>query len=130
MARAMDVFMVVMVLNGALAMVNAVGLFDQEYASAAQSDDVNYRVSDLANMTSSTAEPTLMDYGVMSVSWVWEALIFIFKFIAAFVFVYPVLVDQLGVPGEISIFLQGMIYIVMIWFIVQFKSGRPWGGMR
>lgn len=130
MARAMDVFMIVMVLNGALAMVNAIDLFDQDYSSAAQSEDINYRVDDLSNMTSSTAEPTLMDYGVMSVSWVWEALIFIFKFIAAFVFVYPVLVDQLGVPGEISVFLQGMIYIVMIWFIVQFKSGRLWGGMR
>jgi hypothetical protein len=130
MARAMEVFMAVMILNAAIALVNAFGMFDENYAVAANSTAIDYQVDDLSSITSSTAEPTLMDYGVMTVGWLWEGFIFIIKFIAAFVFVYPVLVNELGVPAEISAFLQVMIYIVMIWFIVQWKSGRPWGGMK
>lgn len=127
MARAMQLFMFVIALNGAIALVNGMGLFSQNYSSPEGS--VAYQVSDLGEVTSITGEPTIMDYFAMTVMWIWEALIFIVKFIAAFVFIYPVLVNQLHVPPQISIFLQGMIYVVMIWFLVQWKSGRSFGGM-
>lgn len=127
--RAMQIFFFILAVNAAIGMVNAVGLFNDPYMVEASGEEIRYSVSDLSDMAGAGAEPTLIDYTVMRVTWVWEAVLFIVKFIGAFVFIYPVLVEQFMIPAAVSVFLQGLIYVVYVWGWIQFRTNRSFQWM-
>lgn len=121
--RAMQLFMFILCLNGAIALVNSLGIFWETTFVEAQNEDYDYEVEDL-NEFAVAGEPSIVDYTTMALSWLWESVIWIFKFIGAFVFIYPFLCDELMIPDIVSGFLQGLIYSIYAWGIIQWKSGR------
>ena len=105
-----------------------INLFDDNYienSSLARNEYSTYNVTgDLSKYAEMGNSPSLLDYAAMAIFWLWEALIMFIKIIFSIVFIYPVLVNVFKVPAPLSAMLQTSIYILYIWGLVQFKSGR------
>lgn len=123
MMRGMELFVFVLCINLSIGFINALPLFEDKTLQEAQSEEYGYTIQSLEEFNE-IQDPSIVDYGAMLVTWVWESTIFLFKFVLAFVWLYPALVEVFYIPEAFSLFLQGGLYVMWVLAIIQWKSGK------
>lgn len=121
--RAFYLALFLILIQGSIGFVNAVGLFDESYMATPQNQYMDYRVGDID--TSVSESPGIVDYVYMSVMWVWQAFVVLIQIILAIVLILPTLIVTFQFPASLSVFLQLGIYVVYYIGYVQFKANRP-----
>ncbi|RLE42286.1 hypothetical protein DRJ19_04430 [Candidatus Woesearchaeota archaeon] len=78
----------------------------------------------LQEVENQTASQSIFDKVMLATDMLFKALSMFFNMFVAIVAIYIPLTSVLGVPSEIALLLQGVVYVVYAWAIIQFLSGR------
>ena len=120
--RAVQIYIWIMCINAAIGLINMSAIFDETYINPDESDEYDYQVEDLQTMA--PKEPTFIDYTLMTLHFLWESICWLGKFLLAFFFIYPTLVDELMLPVEFAAALQGVLVVTWILGVIQWKTGK------
>ena len=118
--RAYDILMFLVCLEASIGFVSSLHIFPVSYvdASAVQSN------WNLEEIESQAQTQTVVDKVMLATDMLFKALTTFLNMLIAIVAIYIPLTSVLGVPSEIALLLQGVVYVVYMWAIIQFLSGR------
>jgi uncharacterized membrane protein len=126
-----EITVFVITLELGIGIIDGIGLFDtmmyNQTGYIQQQGATAYNITTTGNLITAST-PTSMDYYTMGVGLVmagWNVLVSVF---IAVVCILPMLILKFHVPPVLAIPLQAMIYLMYVWGIAQWKSGRS-GGM-
>jgi len=75
-----------------------------------------------------TSAPTIADYFLFGAQWLFAGINFFIQIATAFLAISFTLQTKFGIPFiPIGAFVQGIVYLIYMWAIVQWKSGRGGG---
>ena len=74
-----------------------------------------------------SAKPSVVDYLKFGVDWGIAGFFGALQLIGAFVAISWILYTKFQIPMEICVFVQGIIYLIYTWAIIQWKAGRSGG---
>ena len=127
MSRFWDITWLILLLPLVFGLVDGLGIVPDGASPQITTATDTYEVSDLNEF--SGGEGGTLDYFAMAVAglaWAWGMIVSIAK---AYVCLYPVLVDKLGIPAGLSAIFQFIIYLNFLIFALQFRSKNGgWGG--
>ena len=127
MPRASDITLLLILIQGSIGFINAVGVFDTNYYATPSNSAATYTITDLNNYTAKTDQDiSIMDEVNLGIHWMWEALIIGLKIILTVIIVWPTLVYTFGIPAVLATFIQIGIYYYYAIFYAQWKSGKGW----
>jgi len=118
--RAYDILLFLVCLEASIGFVSSLNIFPVSYvdASAVQS---NWNLEELEEQAQAQS---VIDKVMLATDMLFKALSMFFNMLVAIVAIYIPLTTVLGVPSEIALLLQGVVYVVYAWAIIQFLSGR------
>ena len=120
--RAYDILLFLVCLEASIGFVSSLNIFPVSYvdASAVQVSET-WSLEDVQNQT---ATLTLVDKLMFATDILFKAVSMFLNMLLAIAVIYIPLTSVLGVPSEIALLLQGVVYVVYAWAIIQFLSGR------
>jgi len=118
--RAYDILLFLVCLEASIGFVSSLNIFPVSYvdASAVQSS------WNLEELEEQAQTQSVIDKVMLATDMLFKALSMFFNMLVAIVAIYIPLTTVLGVPTEIALLLQGVVYVVYAWAIIQFLSGR------
>lgn len=129
--RAYELALFIVLLSGAIGLVNGLGVFSESYISTPQNYvSGSFNVSELNKTSSMTGHSGALDYFSSIISWSWQGLTIFLNVIFCIVCLYPTLVNDFGVPALLSGFMQLGIYVVYAVGFIQFLTGKQMKGME
>lgn len=127
MGRFYDIIWLLTLIQAAIGLLNASCVFNENFMENPEAGPAGYELSDLSQLQDTT-NIGMLDYFIMAVKWAISGAWFMCNLLLSVVYVYPLLVDILGVNGAIAAFLQVGVVVVYIAFFIQFLTKSPWGG--
>ncbi len=120
--RAYDILLFLVCLEVTIGFVSSLHVFPVNYvdASAVQTPQ-EWNLQEVENQT---ASQSIFDKVMLATDMLFKALSMFLNMLVAIVAIYIPLTSVLGVPSEIALLLQGVVYVVYAWAIIQFLSGR------
>ena len=120
--RAYDILLFLVCLEATIGFVSSLQVFPTDYvdASAVQTP-ADWNLQEVENQT---ASQSIFDKVMLATDMLFKALSMFLNMLVAIVAIYIPLTSVLGVPSEIALLLQGVVYVVYAWAIIQFLSGR------
>jgi len=120
--RAYDILLFLVCLEATIGFVSSLHIFPADYvdASAVQTP-ADWNLQEVENQT---ASQSIFDKVMLATDMLFKALTMFLNMLVAIVAIYIPLTSVLGVPSEIALLLQGVVYVVYAWAIIQFLSGR------
>ena len=120
--RAYDILLFLVCLEVTIGFVSSLHVFPVSYvdASAVQTPE-DWNLQEVENQT---ASQSIFDKVMLATDMLFKALTMFLNMLVAIVAIYIPLTSVLGVPSEIALLLQGVVYVVYAWAIIQFLSGR------
>ena len=120
--RAYDILLFLVCLEAAIGFVSSLHIFPVNYVdvSAVQTPQ-DWNLQEVENQT---ASQSIFDKMMLATDMLFKALSMFLNMLVAIVAIYIPLTTVLGVPSEIALLLQGVVYVVYVWAIIQFLSGR------
>jgi len=118
--RAYDILLFLVCLEASIGFVAAIDVFSTTYVDPSA---VNTQW-DLHTIENETQNQSIFDQIMLATDLLFRAVTMFFTMIVAIVAIYFPLTNTLGVPAEIALLLQGVVYLVYMWALIQFLSGR------
>jgi hypothetical protein len=126
-----EITVLIIVIELGIGIIDGVGLFDTMYYNQSgyiqQQGQSTYNITTTGNLLASST-PTSMDYYSMGVGLVLSGWNVLLSVLQAIVFILPTLINKFHIPIQLAVPLQAMIYLMYVWGIAQWRSGRS-GGM-
>ena len=119
--RAFSIILFLVVLQASIGFVNNSNVFEYQFVQT-PSGCKDYTIENLSDV--SEEDISIFDYAKIILDFLLTSFLLFLKIILAIVFIYPTLVSAFGIPSFLSVFLQTGIYVVYVWGIIQFKSGK------
>lgn len=123
--RFYDIFWVCVALSLSIGFINSIGIFDTQYMTPVSNS--TYTLSDVEGTTTNT---TPMDDVTLSVGLFWQSLAFLKDLAYNTIVVFPSLVSVWGVPWQIAAFLQVIVALSWLYFLIQIFMRLPLGGIE
>lgn len=127
-----DILMFVFCFNVGLYFMSAVGIFNAlggTYDMSAETKWLESYSDTAQNQSLAWSNPDVLDYMLALGVGIWTALTTVFTILFQVVLLAPTLI-QLHVPPTIAIILSMPIYLIYLWGIIQFLSGRSGRNME
>jgi hypothetical protein len=126
--RAWDIAVLLICFNLAIGLVGSIGLFTHMYYEPVQQNvlEVNGYMQGNSNASQKlidSAKTTNADYFSLGTMLFGAFNIFI-NVLGSAVFILPTLVTTFGIPLALASVLQVLIWLINVWGIIQFMSGR------
>jgi len=129
--RMWEITVFIIALELGIGVIDGIGLFDVMYYNQSgyiqQGTTSSYNMTTTGNLLSSST-PSGVDYYTMGVAMVVSGLMIFLSVCQAIIFILPTLILKFHVPIQLAVPIQAMIYLMYVWGIAQWKSGRS-GGM-
>jgi len=71
-----------------------------------------------------TTQPSVLDYVRFGIDWISGGFFMLLQIMAAFFAISWVLYTKFKIPMEICVFIQGIVWLIYSWALIQWKSGR------
>ena len=128
----MDIIMFVLCFNVAIYFMSATGIFNAiggTWVMTPETDWIeDYRETSL-NQSLEWSNPDVLDYMLALGVGIWTAFTTVFTIFFQIVLLTPTLIN-LGVDPAIALILSSPIYMIYLWGIIQFLSGRSGRNME
>lgn len=122
----MDILMFVFCFNVGIYLMSATGIFNAFGGMYDMTAEIAWLESFNATAVSQSLEwsnPDVLDYMLALGVGIWTAFTLIFQVLFQVVLLAPTLV-RLGIPATIAVIFSMPIYLIYIWGIIQFLSGK------
>ena len=116
--RAYDILLFLVCLEASIGFVASIDLFSTTYVDPSTVQLTDWNVQEIQNQSSS---PSLLDTAIDGLV---KAIPQFFTMLLAIAIIYIPLTQTFGVPTEVALLFQGVVYLVYTWAIIQFLSGR------
>ena len=121
--RAFEIALFLIVVQASIGFFNSIDAFDTDYYNTPQ-NQYNYEVSDLAAYSNITRTIPLLDYMIMTATWMWDTLFIMLDIVFSVVIIFPIVINTFNIPVVLSVFMQVGIYVVYATGYIQWKSGK------
>jgi hypothetical protein len=125
MSRFYDIFMMMTIVGLSISLVNASGVFNINFGSLPQNNDIGYTTADVTNLTASQAGMKVQDQYQTTLKEP-EMGLDIIGTMVSMVYVYPLIVDKLHGPAIIGVFVQALVTITQVAFLAQVFMRFGW----
>ena len=126
MSRATEIALALILLQGAIAFVDATDMFDTTYTAPIQNNASDYNITYLSEYSSDINDPSWIDTITAGVDLFIGTFLIGFKIVFSIIFIFPTLVDRFSVPLALSVFIQLGIYFCYATWYAQYKSNKGW----
>ena len=118
--RAFDILLFLVCLEATIGFVASLDVFPVSYVdpSAVHSD------WSLVEIQEEASQQGFFDKMMLVTDMLFKALGMFFNMMVAIVAIYVPLTSVLGVPSEVALLVQSVVYVVYVWALIQFLSGR------
>ena len=116
--RAYDILLFLVCLEASIGFVASLDLFSTTYVDPSAVQLTDWNVQEIQNQSSS---PSLLDTATDVFV---RAIPQFLNMLLAIAIVYIPLTQTLGVPTEVALLFQGAVYLIYVWAIIQFLTGR------
>jgi len=118
--RAFDILLFLVCLEATIGFVASLDVFPVSYVdpSAVHSD------WSLVEIQEEASQQGFFDKMMLATDMLFKALGMFFNMMVAIVAIYVPLTSVLGVPSEVALLVQSVVYVVYVWALIQFLSGR------
>lgn len=127
-----DVIMFILCFNVAIYFMSATGIFNALGGTWEMTPEIKWLTSyrDTAlNQSLTWANPNVLDYMLALGIGIWTAFVTILTIFFQIVLLTPTLIN-LGVDPTIAVILSTPIYMIYLWGLIQFLSGRSGRNME
>lgn len=122
--RLSDIFVITAIASFAFTFCSVAGPFAIQMTSLPD-QQVTYQISDVVNYTT-TPNITTEDYFKTQEAQSTIGLDTVFRMIQSVVYIYPLIVDKLHAPSALGAFIQGMMTLCQVTFLVQIFMRFGW----
>lgn len=121
--RFYDIFWVCVAASLSIGFINSIGIFDVQYMTPVSNS--TYQLSDVQGTTTNS---TPLDDVMLSVGLFWQALAFLKDLAYNTIVIFPALVTVWGIPWQIAAFLQVIVALSWLYFLIQIFMRFGFGG--
>ncbi|MHC1577316.1 MAG: hypothetical protein ACXQT6_01300 [Candidatus Methanospirareceae archaeon] len=120
--RAFDILLFLVCLEATIGFVASLHVFPVSYIdpSAVHGDWSLVEVQEQVE----ASQQGFFDKMMLVTDMLFKALGMFFNMMVAIVAIYVPLTSVLGVPSEVALLVQSVVYVVYVWALIQFLSGR------
>jgi len=124
--RAYQIILFLILLQASIGFVNQIDFFgdQKQFYTTPQNEWTTKNVTQLGQYATEGNETNIVDTFAQGVMWGWEMLILFIQIIFSIVIVLPALIKVFAIPWQLASFIQIGIWVIYVWGLVQFKSGK------